>query len=723
MTAHAAYDSAPQPPFAGADICQEAGFTVRPGHRSPRFEEDVWDLRGIANLPVQAPPSEYHWDFTLIRNSLWRPVAKELMLAFLAPRHPAVVVLPHAYRAPLALRTCVRKLEMLTHWLNWLTAHHVNTLGQVDEGHCERFLAHRSHIYDPNGTAVRPASDSQRRHAACAVLDLASYAELFTTDRYRPGFHPWNGASSSAVVGMKGAGDNKTQPLADEILRPFLAASLFVVETLGPHLISLHRQVRSHRADRGSRPLRRPPAATMATVIEHHVSSGQPLVEVIDSQITQRLSDGWEPNDPLLKVSFIALANEAGYGDFRHRSVDNNRLRSLLEAAVNKVGTQKYWLRSATEISRADGPTALPWSLPLHTREAMDLVEVGRTACLAVIAAASGMRSSELMELRIGCRQPPQEVAPGLFRHRLFSRIVKGQPLGGIEDEWVVVEQVERAVALAEQLLDSTETGQLLFGRIGFTSRYEHSLRPWVNGPAGRRLGLDLIPEGQVNMRILRRTLAVEMAYRPGGLLAAKIALKHISVATTEGYAARPGGAQAKLVAEVNAHEQERNLSLLLAEFRNYQAGVMPAGPGARDLLDLFAHIDGRVTDGAPASPKTVAAEQEVRNLLAKRAQTLHLGTANYCWFSDPGRALCLKLAGTPQADKPLIGLCDSARCPQATHHPCHRPVWAEAARTKKVFIAGLGRTQRIERARLEDELERDERVLEEIDAATGRKQ
>ncbi|CAO0837554.1 Integrase OS=Streptomyces microflavus OX=1919 GN=Smic_07850 PE=4 SV=1 [Streptomyces microflavus] len=40
---------------------------------------------------------------------------------------------------------------------------------------------------------------------------------------------------------------------------------------------------------------------------------------------------------------------------------------------------------------------------------------------------------------------------------------------------------------------------------------------------------------------MLRRTLALSIAARPGGLLAAKIALKHISVATTEGYAAHPG--------------------------------------------------------------------------------------------------------------------------------------------------------------------------------------
>jgi cell division septation protein DedD len=62
--------------------------------------------------------------------------------------------------------------------------------------------------------------------------------------------------------------------------------------------------------------------------------------------------------------------------------------------------------------------------------------------------------------------------------------------------------------------------------------------------------------------------------------------------------------------------------------------------------------------------------------------------------------------------------MCDSARCPQATHHPCHRPVWAETASTTKAFLAQLGPTRRTERARLEADYSRAQRVLAEIDAA-----
>ncbi len=181
------------------------------------------------------------------------------------------------------------------------------------------------------------------------------------------------------------------------------------------------------------------------------------------------------------------------------------------------------------------------------------------------------------------------------------------------------------------------------------------------------------------------------MAYRPGGVLATKIHLKHIAVATTEGYSSRPGGAQAALLSEVNKLESERNLDLVLAEFRNYQQGTLPAGPGARSLTEFFANIDAKLNATSASAPKTQRNDRDVLNLLTKRAKTLHLGPANYCWFTDPSRALCLKLAGTPTADRPLAGMCDSARCPQTTHHPRHRPVWAEHAERTKAFLGQLG--------------------------------
>lgn len=74
----------------------------------------------------------------------------------------------------------------------------------------------------------------------------------------------------------------------------------------------------------------------------------------------------------------------------------------------------------------------------------------------------------------------------------------------------------------------------LLLGRFTFDVRYRW-FRNWVDSPAGARLDLMPIPEGPLNLRMLRRTPVLEMAYRPSGVLATRLHLKHIATATTEG--------------------------------------------------------------------------------------------------------------------------------------------------------------------------------------------
>jgi hypothetical protein len=105
---------------------------------------------------------------------------------------------------------------------------------------------------------------------------------------------------------------------------------------------------------------------------------------------------------------------------------------------------------------------------------------------------------------------------------------------------------------------------------------------------------------------------------------------------------------------------------------------------------------------------------------MRQQSKSLHLQTANYCWFRDASKALCLKLAGTPNATKPLAGMCDSARCPQATHHPCHLPVWQSKAANSKVCLDNP-RFPKAEKVRLRPEVERAQQVVEEIvTAGTG---
>jgi hypothetical protein len=66
-----------------------------------------------------------------------------------------------------------------------------------------------------------------------------------------------------------------------------------------------------------------------------------------------------------------------------------------------------------------------------------------------------------------------------------------------------------------------------------------------------------------------------------------------------------------------------------------------------------------------------------------------------------------------------MIGMCDSARCPQATHHQGDRDVWAEHAERTKTFLGQLGKARTTERERLTSDYTRALRVLTDIDAAT----
>ena len=156
---------------------------------------------------------------------------------------------------------------------------------------------------------------------------------------------------------------------------------------------------------------------------------------------------------------------------------------------------------------------------------------------------------------------------------------------------------------------------------------------------------------------------------------------------------------------------------MILTAYAEYRDGIMPAGPGATSLIGLFNSVD-RAIDAEPvAAPQVVSTDRVLENLLRAQAGALHVGPANYCWFKDPSKALCLRLAGDPGRSKPLIGLCDSARCPQATHHPQHREVWLASVESLSELLEN-NRISKFERDRIALEVERAQRVVASIDTA-----
>ncbi|MEO8521113.1 MAG: integrase [Acidobacteriota bacterium] len=699
-------------PFAGADIAEVAGLRLVPGSPRPVFDQDVWDLSGLADAPVIMGAHRKILDFTQIANPRWRLVGRQYLLARMAPSHPAVATLPHAIRSPLNPNSLWIVLKHLSVWFNHLTDAGVASLAEVTQAHCDIYLQATSHSADEPGKRLSPATLTI---SVRAPQMLTLYAEILS-DQYRTGFRPWGGRSPDVVAGYERPYGNRVPPVPDALVRPLLANTLYLVSTIAPLLAveSAAARAADQRESASRRGLLTAEIPALREAIEHRAGLGIPAPCLSASGLAQRLAGGWNPHDPLLHMAWHPVVLEAA-GAMGHRR-DLERLRPELEQWVRRCGIEQPWCRSAALVARQDTGQPITWTPPMSRPHLDTTVYALTSACFFLTSALSGMRASELLELSAGCRRR-DELPGGSPRFRLVTRRTKGEPFGGVQDAWVVIADVDRAIAMAEQLTGAAP-GQRLFATGSNNSRGRFlALRQWINGEPGRRLGLAPIPDGAINPRALRRTLALTIAQRPHGLMAAKVHLKHVSIATTEGYAARPGGQQAAFIAEVSAEEEAEHLRLTAAAYRDYQRGVLPTGTGARDLIAAFRSVDQLLARHDPG-PVTVIDDRRVERLLKATAHSLHVGVGNYCWFTDPSKALCLKLAGTPEADQPLIGMCDSARCPQATHHAAHRPVWAEHAQNINSVFLGNPRLSKPEQARAQAAFDRAQRVLTQIDAA-----
>ncbi|MEU5384179.1 hypothetical protein [Kitasatospora cineracea] len=700
-------------PFAGRDVCEAAGWEVMEGGPRPVFDEDRWDLIGVKGYSRSVRAHVKVLDFAGIVDPAFRLTAKEFVFALLVPMDKHVVALPDADRTAFKPASAHNSTVQLVRWLNFLSSQGITSLGQVMQEHCDVYKEVRSQRKRAGEGPIRPGTMVT---ILFPVKGLAFYSSLFTTEAYAPGFEPWPGRSVVEVAGVSSYAGNGTPTVPEEVFQPTIAAALYLVETLGQLVAEEYDKLFvDPRARVLPRRLHAQDLEAILALIQQHVADGSPLPMLEPNGVSKRIALGWSPDDPLLQVHLDALISQITiYGGYPHRFLD--KIRPALEDAVSKVGVAGVHGRDAALVPRYDAAdSAVPWTLPVTRTQVRELAYVVQAACRVLVAAVAGMRASELDELTAESPMPPTTVSGGTQRFKLASKLVKGQAMGGVREEWVVLEPAWRAVQLSARL-NRAEGEEAVFpmSPMGFL---HGRLRGWVNGPAGQRLGLAAIPPGPVNGRMLRQTLAQILAYRPGGLLAAKIHLKHVSVVTTEGYAHRPGGSQAALLADVRKAEADHHLELTRQAFADYQAGLLPAGPGSRELIKEFAHIDAALKEHEPGTASVLDNERRLEVMLRQQSKALHVQAANYCWFRDPHKALCLKLAGKPDADAPLAGLCDSARCPQATHHPCHLPVWKSQADNNKVFLANP-RFPKAEKTRLLPELERAQRVVDEIIAA-----
>lgn len=400
--------------FAVNDVCRAASLPLSRGARRPLFDDDVWNLDEVVGTAVALGKYQQRLDFRPVTNPRWRQVAKEYLFALLAPHHEDVRVLPHAYRAAFGLQTCTMRLLELSRFFRWLANQGVEELAQLDQSLCDGYLNWRREIRGENDEPIRQAQ-MVHYQAVMVMIDIAEYSELFTADRCRSGWRPWPGKTAAETAGVKtNTGENKTPPLPMQTLRPLLSAALYIVDTLGPHILALRDEL-VQRAERTAnlRTMRICPTDKLLAVLAQQLRDGEPFDERLGwFKAGKRSAYG----GPLDDISLSPLANAAGARQFYGRWLDEQpALRIAIENAIDVVGTAKPLCRNAAFVPRADDGTEVPWTEPLHYVVADDLPSLLRTACLLVVATLSGMRSGELMELRRGCTTE-EDIAPGLKR-------------------------------------------------------------------------------------------------------------------------------------------------------------------------------------------------------------------------------------------------------------------------------------------------------------------
>lgn len=328
------------------------------------------------------------------------------------------------------------------------------------------------------------------------------------------------------------------------------------------------------------------------------------------------------------------------------------------------------------------GRASLPWSGELHPEQVDAHRRVVSTACLITVAYLTGMRADEVLGLRRGCCTPtvstPGAPATGyqITGRTYKAAVAAGRSLPeGVDREhpWVAIKPVADAIAVTESL----HAGDLLFSDTLFKARVTGTeLDP--GGPPSRRVHEaikhlvswcnqrasdlerphDVVPEdpdGPINLRRLRRTLAWFIYRRPGGRVALGLQYGHLHAATTDGY----GGRASTGLRDLFPMEEAFALSDTLHRAAEHlQAHPHVSGPAAARYRIAANEYRDRF-QGLALTTKQAAA------LMANPAMRVYdaPGQSLACCF-DPRKALCRRDITTTAgaATTPDLTACDH-RC------------------------------------------------------------
>jgi hypothetical protein len=499
------------------DLNVLGGFAETYGFEPPvvRLGEDVWDFSAVPDRPAWLPGHGLIVRFDRITQPRWRVTVKELMCARLYPTHPAVVAaIPNRRRRPAPLGEAYVRVPLYKRWLDWLAAHAITSLAGVRQEHCDRY-------YNTRAEEIAPSALSSM--VILPLRELADYGPVLT-DSYREGFRPWGHRRVCHITGLPTRGLNATPVIPHQVLDPLLAGALFFVDTASNDILAAreeHREL-SEPAHRDGNSAHGPAnLERLAQTLDQYRRENRPLPLVRDLPLDT-------VRDPLASVNMRLIGRRARLTGLKlSPSMLSADQRQLLSRALEEVGAAPGGLHTpVSEVTPfgSEGPPA-PWRDSIGPWELQFLTARLVAACFCTIAALSGMRYSEIVEIRPGSIEPLDD-GIGVIRWRLRSKLVKGQRHGGRPESWHVIEPVVDAIEILERLHTNGPDDPLLTHDLCRThprppdkpTRRLHfptllrDLIAWHN-TSGARAGLPPIPEVDgrpwpLTPRPFRRTLA-----------------------------------------------------------------------------------------------------------------------------------------------------------------------------------------------------------------------
>lgn len=555
------------------------------------------------------------------------------------------------------------------------------------------------------------------------IRRIGLYAGRITEPVYQGDI--FNGATVRQLTGVvaQKRPENETPRIPEGVIAPLIKWALFFIEHVAKDVTrAAAEDVARDRslADWHARTAPREGTARVERRVAEDLDNRQRKGAALPQTITTRRNGQIECGG----INLAAYARELGVPN-RHV----HRMGSEIAAEAKRRGIGLTPFHYGTSLSCVPG-TSVAWATAFDRKTVSDGAKFVQTACYILVAYFSGMRDSEVQNLRTGCIEQVVDPLTGqATRYLIRGTASKGSAGQRTQHAWVTVETAGKAVEVLEALLPVFGAGPELFGKVsnlwegkepGIKSHLNKYLQRFIDMCQGiamrlaaeartddeRRVARDLSfsEEWRLGSRQFRRTIAWYIANRPFGVVAGMIQYGHLSHITFEGYA---GTSHSGFRAEVEREQALARMGDIIELYEDYKRGVRPSGGKAPTVLAEFEFVDRILAqEGAE-----VVSEQRLRKMLANLAAHLYPGIYSHCFFNAE-TALCLERS--ERKDQPVLANCDELVCANACRWKAHAPAISDAISEIRELKAkrGMSPTQRII---LDEQMQRFQALLEPI--------